>query len=156
MTHSQSSISALEDRVVKKLRVRKHHFLDVKKHLSSAFYWSLDARQAFAQYMRQNGWTMVECPTETETAIASDYKSGEVVISRDSDMPVYESINTIWRPISRGLFLVYDVPDVLRTLNINRSQLTVPGVVSRNDYNRNIYSLGSATNFSIIKTLQEV
>ena len=46
------------------------------------------------------------------------------------------------------------LPDVLRVLNINRSQLTVLGVVSKNDYNRNIHSLGSATNFSIIKELK--
>ncbi|KAG0247706.1 hypothetical protein BG011_001049 [Mortierella polycephala] len=53
-------------------------------------------------------------------------------------------------------FLVYDVPDAVRTLSINRPRLTVLGVVTRNDYNRNIHSLGSAINFSIIKALQEV
>ncbi|KAI8599561.1 hypothetical protein EDD21DRAFT_379506 [Dissophora ornata] len=53
-----------------------------------------------------------------------------------------------------GRFLVYNVQDILASLKITRTQLTVLGDVSRSDYNRNIYSLGSATNFSIIKTLQ--
>ncbi|KAF9536415.1 hypothetical protein EC957_011042 [Mortierella hygrophila] len=36
---------------------------------------------------------------------------------------------------------------------ISRTQLTVLGIVSHNDYNKNVYELGCATNFSIIKNL---
>ncbi|KAF9542693.1 hypothetical protein EC957_001748 [Mortierella hygrophila] len=38
---------------------------------------------------------------------------------------------------------------------ISRTQLTVLGIVSHNDYNKNVYGLGCATNFSIIKSLSD-
>ncbi|KAI7819359.1 hypothetical protein BC939DRAFT_267411 [Gamsiella multidivaricata] len=69
-------------------------------------------------------------------------------------MLLYQHISIIWRPISRGRILAYNVPDVLTTLGINRTQLIVLGVVSSNDYNANVPSLGCVTNFSIIKQLK--
>ncbi|KAI7817099.1 hypothetical protein BC939DRAFT_18718 [Gamsiella multidivaricata] len=68
-------------------------------------------------------------------------------------MLIYKNVRTIWRPISRRRFLVYDIPEVLAALGIIRDQLTVLDLVSHNDYNRNIYGLGRATDFSIIKEL---
>lgn len=151
---AREGVTAMEERVANNLRVRKQHFLGVTKHLRTAFYWSPEARHAFAQYMHLRQWTVVECLTEADLRIAADCQPGDVVITKDSDLLVYGSINTIWRPISKARVLVYSVPDLLRVLNINRSQLTVLGVVSKNDYNRNIHTLGSATNFSIIKGLK--
>ena len=66
---------------------------------------------------------MRESRAEVGLAIAADCKPGEIVISRDSDMLVYGTISTIWRPISRGRRPVYDVPRVLATLNISRTHL---------------------------------
>ncbi|KAF9078924.1 hypothetical protein BGX23_005752, partial [Mortierella sp. AD031] len=39
-------------------------------------------------------------------------------------------------------------------IGLSRTQLTTLAVVSRNDYDKNIYSLGPVTNFSVVKTLQ--
>ncbi|KAF9158623.1 hypothetical protein BGX20_003309, partial [Mortierella sp. AD010] len=156
MELAQMSINELRDRVKKNLRVRKQLFRAIYKNLKKAFYWSLDARQAFAKYMKQKGWTIIECSTEADLAIAKDSIPGDIVISKDSDMLAYEKICTIWRPISRSRYLVYDIPSVLATLGLNRVQLTVLGVVSRNDYNRNIPSLGSTINFGIIKDLKDL
>ncbi|KAF9109572.1 hypothetical protein BGX30_008315, partial [Mortierella sp. GBA39] len=88
-----------------------------------------------------------------DLAIAIDAEPDDIVISSDSDMMAYASIRTLWRPVSGGLILVYTVPDLLKALGVTRSQLTALAVVSRNDYNRNIHSLGPATNFSIIKSI---
>ncbi|KAF9920167.1 hypothetical protein FBU30_010048, partial [Linnemannia zychae] len=49
--------------------------------------------------------------------------------------------------------LVYHLPDVLTAIGINRVQLTVLGIVSTNDYNSNVPSLGAESNFGIIKQL---
>ncbi|KAF8908742.1 hypothetical protein BGZ58_006062, partial [Dissophora ornata] len=155
LTLAQKGVTQLKDRLDRKLHVRKQHFITVRKHMEKGFYWSLESRRAFAQYLRLKGWSVVECPTEADIAIAVRCRSGDIVISKDSDTLVYKSILTIWRPISRKRFLVYEIPDVLATLGISRTQLTVLGVVSRNDYNRNIPSLGSETNFSIVTTLNE-
>ncbi|KAI8600553.1 hypothetical protein EDD21DRAFT_430910, partial [Dissophora ornata] len=82
-------------------------------------------------------------------------RSGDIVISKDSDTLVYKSISTIWRPISRKRLIVYEIPDVLAALGISRTRLTVLGIVSRNDCNCNIPSLGSETNVSVVTTSDE-
>ncbi|KAK3819915.1 MAG: hypothetical protein J3Q66DRAFT_428615 [Benniella sp.] len=61
------------------------------------------------------------------------------------------STNMRWR----SGFLVYKLSDVLRDLGLSRAQLTALAIASSNDYNKNIYSLGPATNYSIIKTLPD-
>ncbi|CAO3566524.1 unnamed protein product [Mortierella alpina] len=92
--------------------------------------------------------------TEADVAIAQNCRPGDVAASRDSDFIIYSNITTVWRPITRYKFLVYDVRAVQVALGPNRVQLTVLGVVSKNDYGSNIYSLGPATNHSIVKTLK--
>ncbi|KAI7832492.1 hypothetical protein BC939DRAFT_105257 [Gamsiella multidivaricata] len=150
----ESDIDVLKVRVKEKLRVRKQLFFRLKKNLAKGFYWTFEARQAFAAYLQQRGWSVEVCPTEADLKIAQDCLPGDVVLSRDSDMLLYQHISIIWRPISRGRILAYNVPDVLTTLGINRTQLIVLGVVSSNDYNANVPSLGCVTNFSIIKQLK--
>jgi|SRR5690554_3445255 len=105
-------------------------------------------RQAFATYLRHAGWSVVECQTEADIKVARDFMPGDIVLSRDSDMLMYESISTVWRPISAGRILVYDEPSALAALGINRTQLIVLGIVSKNVYNANIPSLGCATNLA--------
>ena len=148
-------LQELEIRINDGLRVRKHHFKDVCKGMCSAFYWSMDARRAFADYMTKHGWVVVNCTTEADLAIVQACLPTDIVLSRDSDMLYYASIRTIWQPISKGRVLVYDVREVMATLGLNQAQFTVLGMVSRNDYNRNIPSLGSATNYTIVKELKE-
>ncbi|KAF8953333.1 hypothetical protein BGZ46_003233, partial [Entomortierella lignicola] len=51
-------------------------------------------------------------------------------------------------------FLVYDVNEVCGHLALpSRFHLTALGIVSRNDYNRNIRGLGSVSNLSLIKSI---
>ncbi|KAF9276713.1 hypothetical protein BGZ68_009835 [Mortierella alpina] len=151
LSQANIHLEELDRRVTGKLKVRKHHFKSVSKNLSSAYAWSMEARQAFAEYMRSRQWNVVTCETEADVKIAMDCRAGDVVVSRDSDMLIYSNITTIWRPISKDRVLVYKLDTVLATLKLNRTQLTVLGIVSKNDYGRNIYSLGSATNYAIIK-----
>ena len=103
--------------------------------------------------MKQAGWTVRICDTEADLAIAADCQPDDVVISTDSDMLAYGSVSILWRPISKYLVLVYKLVDVCQQLGLSRDHLTTLAVVSLNDYNKNIYSLGPATNCSIIKRL---
>ncbi len=68
-------------------------------------------------------------------------------------MAIYTSVHRICRPISGGRFLDYKLQDAVEALGITRKQLCVLGIVSRNDYNRNIPSLGSATNLKLVKEI---
>lgn len=92
--------------------------------------------------------------TESDPEIARQYSHGEIVATIDSDLLVYGNIELVWRPGSGRRFLVYDVLEMVTTLSINRVQLSALRIVSRNDYDCNIPSLGAATNFKIIKHLK--
>ncbi|KAF8920912.1 hypothetical protein BGZ58_004253, partial [Dissophora ornata] len=77
-------------------------------------------------------------------------------MSRDSDMLMYATVSTLWRPTghaTQGKFHVYEVPIILTSLGLTRTQFTALGVVSRNDYTRNVPALGIATNYSLVKRL---
>lgn len=151
----QRSLDTLEQRITSDLRLRKRHFTDVRTSLASMFQWPLEARQAFVAFMIGAGWDIRLCKTEADPAIAMDCQASDIVISGDSDMFGYSSITTLWRPISNGQVLVYRLEDVLRDLGLTRNQLTSLAVVSSNDYNCNIFSLGPSTNYSIMKSIQD-
>ncbi|KAI8357055.1 hypothetical protein B0O80DRAFT_305477 [Mortierella sp. GBAus27b] len=152
---AQTLLNSLESRLDSNHRVRKRHFTAIIKAINTSFYWTLDSRAPFANYLRSKGWNVQECPTEADVAIARDCKPHDIVVSGDSDMLAFAAeITTIWRPISRGQFLVYHLPSILEQLRITRAQLTALCIVSRNDYNRNIYLLGPITNFGIVKSLE--
>ncbi|KAK3810547.1 MAG: hypothetical protein J3R72DRAFT_78830 [Linnemannia gamsii] len=143
LDHFSTSVGTFESRMKAGL----------KKDLASAFYWSLSSRQHFAEYMRDLGWTVVFCNTEADVAIAQDAQPGDVVIFSDSDMMAYASVETHWRPVSQNLVLAYHTPDILKSIEFSRNHLTALAIVSKNDYQRNVYSLGPATNYSIIKAI---
>lgn len=70
-------------------------------------------------------------------------------------MVSYKSILNLWRPISNKFILVYNTFDVCQALGITRVQLTALAVISCNDYGKNIMSLGLATNYSVLKGIEE-
>lgn len=99
-------------------------------------------------YLHQQGWKhVIEAVTEADLAIAKDCQPNDIVISRDSDLLIYSSVTKVFRPISQGRYLQYDVQDLTAVLGMNRLQFTVLGIISRNDYTSNIPSLGTKTNF---------
>jgi 5'-3' exonuclease len=148
-------LSDMETRVGARRRVRKRDFTKLNKLIRAAFYWTQDARASLAIYLREQGWTVVECPSEADTAIAIDSRPQDIVVSGDSDMLIYATVHTIWRPISRGKYLVYHLPKVLSYLGVSRLALTVLGIVCKNDYTSNLARMGLSTNIKILKSLEE-
>jgi hypothetical protein len=106
--------------------------------------------------MTERNWTVKIAPTEADVAIAIDATPGDIIISCDSDMLAYESIDTLWRQVSNDTILVYTTPDIRLALGITCAQLTALAVVSQNDYNRNIRTLGPASNFSITRSINSL
>lgn len=144
----------LEESVSAKQKMRKQAYWTAKKNLDKAFTWSSVAKQRLVEFLRSKGWSVVECEAEADVMIARQTNPGDVVISRDSDMMFYSKVETLWRPLSNNKILVYNIPDVLETLQIHRSQWVALGVVSKNDYTANITSLGMHSNYGIIKNLK--
>jgi len=152
---AQTCIEDMEERLEGRRRLQKRDFSKLRKLTRAAFYWSLESRKSLAEHLAGNGWNVVECTSEADLAIAMDCQPGDVVLSSDSDMLVYTTVETIWRPLARGRFLVYNVADMLNFLGISRAQLTVLGIVSKNDYTTNLARLGVTTNFKILKSLKD-
>ncbi|KAF9364665.1 hypothetical protein BGX34_000766, partial [Mortierella sp. NVP85] len=134
--------------------VRKHHFADVENNLRKAFGWEISQRQGLVQYLRSQGWTVVESETEADVEIGRVCKPNDIVVSGDSDLLMYNNVNHLWRPWRKGQLLHYSVPDILKMFDLSRPQWTALGIVSANDYGKNISGLGIGSNFGIIKSLQ--
>ncbi|KAG9319415.1 hypothetical protein KVV02_002475 [Mortierella alpina] len=150
---AQKLLSEIKDRVKKDLSVRKWRLDNTDKSIKKSFYWNVHDRAPFCRHMEHSGWTVQTAATEADVAIAREIEPGDVAISRDCDMLIYGRICMLYRRISRGRFLVHDIQEVAASLDLTRAQLTILGVVSHNDYNRNISSLGTATNHKIIREL---
>ncbi|KAG0303087.1 hypothetical protein BGZ99_002777, partial [Dissophora globulifera] len=78
-----------------------------------------------------------------------------LVVSGDSDLLVYESIDSVLRPIPRSNFYaIYDKDDVLDILKfVDPMQLVLLGIVSHSDYAKNIYGFGIARNAALIRSI---
>ncbi|KAF9991678.1 hypothetical protein BGZ65_000252 [Modicella reniformis] len=91
---AEKQLGEFEARLQSGVRLRKHQFLDVQKNLTLGFHWTLEARRAFADYMRSQHWNVVECPTEADPMIATEFQHGDIVVTRDSAAFVYENIES--------------------------------------------------------------
>lgn len=158
LQRADDALINLAHRIASNQRVRKSYFRKINKNLNQGFYWTLEHRMSFNNYMRDKGWTAILCDTEADIAIAADYQPGDIVVSTDSDFLVYTSIETLYRPTGRGQrrqYLVYDKSSVLATLCLTPKQILLLGIVSRNDYGRNIATLGIATNYELVKAIPD-
>ncbi|KAG0222440.1 hypothetical protein BGW42_006603, partial [Actinomortierella wolfii] len=149
-----NGINALEDRLNLDQRVRKYQFAAIKKNLRSSFRW--DAQSVFATYMMNKGWRVLQCSGEADIDIAKAYLPSDIVVSPDSDFIAYQSVKHIWRPMgyrNRASIACYHVDDILAILHLTRAQLTAICVVTTNDYNNNVPSLGIASNYELISNI---
>jgi hypothetical protein len=89
--------------------------------------------------MRSKGWIVLIADTDADVAITIEVQSVDIVISSDSDMLAYDTINTLLRPVSSGLVLVYFISSLLRSLGITRSQLTALAIVLKKDYTKTFF-----------------
>ncbi|KAF8927958.1 hypothetical protein BGZ58_009995, partial [Dissophora ornata] len=91
-----------------------------------------------------------------DVEIAKVCGPGDAVASRDGDFFAYQQVQTIWRVVgfgARANVHCYHVQEVLLSLGLTRDQLTALCVVTGNDYNKNISTLGICTNYELIKDI---
>ena len=80
-------------------------------------------------------------------------KENEVVVSGDSDLLFYTNVHDILRPLGNGNFLLYNKSDLLRLLQVTAVQWASIGIVSGNDYDKNIKGFGISTNHKLISEI---
>ncbi|KAG0199009.1 hypothetical protein BGX31_004409, partial [Mortierella sp. GBA43] len=132
----------------------KQLHISAKKNLKLAFHLQYSDRVALGKALESRGWKVKVGDVEADVEIAKDCMPDDIVLTTDSDAIAYRKIKTIWRLIGRRKVLEYNMQDVCRTLSLSRAQLTALAIVSSNDYQKNIPSLGAATNLGIVKKLQ--
>ena len=121
--------------------------------LQRAWYLSVSGREALSEYLKDQGWHSRVADFEADVELPQMCQPMDVVVTKDSDLAAYLSVNTIARPARQG-FLIYDIDKACSVLGLpSRIQLQALAIVSGNDYGRNIYGLGLATNAAIIKAL---
>ena len=156
LVKADTAITKLESRLATKARIRKHHIADANKNLRQAFHWSLEHRSSFVEYMSNEGYDIVLCPTEADVLIASECQPQDAVVSCDSDLLFYKSISTVWRPVGSykaRQFVPYEKSALLEALGLSTTQLTALAILSGNDYVNNIPHLAIDTNAKLIKDM---
>ncbi|KAK3811036.1 MAG: hypothetical protein J3Q66DRAFT_351172, partial [Benniella sp.] len=150
---ARKSIDRFETRTNNGLSISKQHHIDIKKQLDKSFEWSSESKAGLVNFLTNNDWVVRQCPYEADLEIARECTPGDMVLTRDSDLAVYLNVSSMYRLVSGRKVLRYDLADLCTTMGISRQQLTTLGIVSQNDYSENIKSLGTATNFGIVKEL---
>ncbi|KAI7825697.1 hypothetical protein BC939DRAFT_123916 [Gamsiella multidivaricata] len=155
LSKTNKLLTNMEETLENNRKLRKQQFKSVNKAIVDSFYFNHDLRQALVQHLVTNGWNVCRCRSEADTCIGSICQQQDIIITRDSDSLIYSNITTIWRPFSRNRYLVYNIPELLRHLQLSRAGLTTLGVVTQNDYGKGIHKLGVKTNFMIILALEK-
>lgn len=106
--------------------------------------------------MTERGHNIILCNTEANIQLAADCTEMDIVITGNSDFLMYRTIPEVWHLVGQGdpsQFLVYNKDAVLNAIGLLDTKFTALAMVSSNDYNKNIPSLGIETNYKLIKKL---
>jgi hypothetical protein len=87
-----------------------------------------------SQHMASKGCIIWDKWRQTDVTIVIDAHPGDVIISVDSEMLTYTTVQTLWRLVSNSPVLSYCVPDLLQTLGVSRFRLAALATVSHNNY----------------------
>jgi hypothetical protein len=107
------------------------------------------------------GWMVCRCEFQSDTHIADicrrdSNKKDIVVITKDSDLLVYEDIDSITMPVGRAHELTtFKKDDVLASLSLPSARhLLLTAILTRNDYSAPIPSYGLHRNADIVKNME--
>ena len=148
-----TALNMFESRLISDQRIRKRHFTDIRVGLASSFIglWRVDAVCMQRRVKRLDGqdyWNWGWCSyCQGRYASRPDYLY-RLRHVRLWGNPPPSATSVRWYCIE------YSLAVLLSTFVLNHAQLTALTIVSRNDYNWNIHSLGPATNCSIVKSTE--
>ncbi|KAK5815552.1 hypothetical protein F5H01DRAFT_405658 [Linnemannia elongata] len=158
LKNAKVAIETLGNRINQGKPPTKQMFKNVERSLRGGFKWSLQDREDFVHFLQAQELDAHLCRTEADIDIAAECQPKDVVLTQDSDFFAYDSVTTIWRPVGKWddvKVLEYSREAVLAQIRLSTTKLTALACVSSNDQNKNIPSMGIATNYSIIKDLPD-
>ncbi|KAF9284158.1 hypothetical protein BGZ68_004853 [Mortierella alpina] len=136
----------------------------IGRNIAKLFVLTAADKASLRDGLEANGVSVCLCETEADVCIARgqghdlaspDNGCHRVAFSVDSNLLVYDSISAVLRPLPRHSgYALYLKPDVLHALDLPSSRhLVLYGIVSENDYSRNVEQLGLAKNADLIRSL---
>ena len=135
----------------------------INRNIGKLFVLTAEVKAGLRDGLEVGGVSVCLCETEADVCIARgpDQASGDgwcrqrVAVSVDSDLLIYDSISAVLRPMPKqGGYGLYLKPDVLHALDLPTARhLLLYGIISENDYGRNVEQLGLENNRVIIRTL---
>lgn len=98
------------------------------------------------------GWRVCLCRGESDHCISS--RGARTVVTTDGDY-LFRGARILLRkdPKVHDKYTAYVVKDILQTLGVHSDAWKVVGIVSGNDFSKNIHGLGMTKNFASIKSL---
>ncbi|KAF9950829.1 hypothetical protein BGZ70_001218 [Mortierella alpina] len=112
------------------------------------------------QVLEDKGWTIHRCPFQADTCIANCFQVAQEqdsirIVTRDSDLMLYEGIPSIIMPIGKDHALTtFSKEDLLSKLDLpSEKHLVLAGIVTSNDYVKNIKHLGLLRNCEIVREM---
>ncbi|KAG0041484.1 hypothetical protein BGZ83_001734, partial [Gryganskiella cystojenkinii] len=130
----------------------------IDKNLRAACQLTPEARDILAAQLEALNCKVCLCRAETDPCIAthcSNYngKKEPAVLSVDSDYLFYSGVKTLLRPNPKGPgLLCYERAQVKKALGlVHDEELILYGCVNRNDYNRNIPTIGLIKSLKMIR-----
>ncbi|KAF1801454.1 hypothetical protein FB192DRAFT_1470986 [Mucor lusitanicus] len=125
--------------------------------ICSMFRFTHDLPTIIYKVASEQGWSIVQAKGEAQVAIGME---GGIVLSGDSDMLFYPNIDTFIKPlifggIHRQEYRLFHKSSVLSTLELNSAAFTAMGILSDNEYDRNLYGKPLEHVYSVIQDIQQ-
>ncbi|CAO3656950.1 unnamed protein product [Mucor fragilis] len=116
------------------------HLDKLVKMVGELFVFTQDMKDALLTTAKRLGWNAIRADDEAEVMIG---KAGGTVLSLDSDMLFYPSVNAVIKQVDKGQFRVFDKPSILAKLQLTSSAFAALGVLAANDYGPGLLAKGS-------------
>jgi hypothetical protein len=105
-------------------------------------------------------WNVCRCPFQSDTHIADLCRKSSnkdiVIITKDSDLIVYEDVNSITIPVGRAHELTtFEKVNVMESMKLpSPRHLLLAGIVSTNDYSKGVPWYGLTRNTEIVRDIK--
>ncbi|KAF9993493.1 hypothetical protein BGZ80_008129, partial [Entomortierella chlamydospora] len=133
---------------------------EIKSNLRQLFTFSKKEKDAFETALKSKFPNVCRCKTEADLCIGIECTANAdcYVVSGDSDLLVYQNVEKVLRPIPKRHheFALYEKDDILDALDLpSATHLLLYGIISDNDYSKNVRNLGLSRNADIVAGITE-
>ena len=112
-----------------------------------------EMKEMLAEELQDLGWSVCRCDGEADVCIAG--QQGPITVATTDGDFLFLGVDTILRqdPENRSSFREFSIQDILETLDIGQEAWTAVGVVTKNDYCKNIPEHAISTNFKALQPI---